>query len=262
MWPLEHLILLTILAAVAVIALACVGFSLSVRKFPGHPVAAQVVSVSLSMAITIIFSVALNQLWAAKRDMDQRAWTARTQHLQRLQLLLRTEADSLTGIARTLREGRYVAAAANEARTTVWQDDVLTTDVERHFPEYFREREQLISGILDYDREFERLRHVVSGSLQLADATEPYRSDLLPALVNKCGGTGAPGMSFTHDAGRTYEQYRCTPDLSRACQRLFERAADLADAASLASETARRYAEETVLHGSCTYAPAEKSGAE
>jgi hypothetical protein len=38
---------------------------------------------------------------------------------------------------------------------------------------------------------------------------------------------------------------------------LFDRAEDLADAALLASAAARRYAEETVLHGSCTYAPGE-----
>jgi hypothetical protein len=37
----------------------------------------------------------------------------------------------------------------------------------------------------------------------------------------------------------------------------FDRAEDLADAALLASAAARRDAEETVLHGSCTYAPDE-----
>jgi hypothetical protein len=43
----------------------------------------------------------------------------------------------------------------------------------------------------------------------------------------------------------------------RRSQMLVDRAADLAEAASRASEAAARYAEETVLHGSCTYAPPE-----
>jgi hypothetical protein len=283
MWPLEHLIIATILAAVAIIAVACTGFYLSMKKLSGHAAAGHVVNVTVSVATTIIFAIALNQLWTVKRDRDQRVWTARGQHLQRLQQALRKESESLTVLARGLREGRYFTLVANDARQAIWQDDVLTTDVERHFPQYFREREQLIRRILEYDGEVHRIRQVVSASLHLTELTEPYRSELVPALLNKCGGAG-PGIALTgagdsytssgargtlsgsgsppqfismREAIRTFEQYRCAPDLSRACQSLLDLADDLADAASSLSEAARRYAEETVLHGSCTYAPAE-----
>lgn len=283
MWPLEHLIVVTVVAAVAIIALACTGFYLSIKKLPGHAVAGHVVNVTVSIATTIIFAIALNQLWTVKRDRDQRVWTARGQHLQRLQHVLRKESESLNVLARGLREGRYFALVANDARQAIWQDDVLTTDVERHFPQYFREREQLIRRILEHDGEVHRIRQVVSASLHLTEMTEPYRSELVPALVNKCGGSGPAvalpraGDSYTlsgvwgtpsgsgsppqfismREAIRAYEQYRCVPDLSRACQSLLDRAEDLADAASSLSEAARSYAEETILPGSCTYAPAE-----
>jgi len=283
MWSFEHPMFLTLAAVVAVIVLAYGGFYLFVNKFPGHRGAGQVVTVTRTIAVCIVFSVGLNQLWGARRDRDQRVWTARSQHLQRLQILLRAESESLTGMAQALREGRYFALVADDARKAVWRDDTLTTDIERHFPEYFRERERLIRTILEHDSKLGHIRQIVSATLRLTEATEFYRSDLVPALVKKCGGA-APGVSFNHiadnsafrrmggrssgvrnpdqimpmrDAFRTYEQYRCTSDLARMCQSLFDRAADLADAALVASEAARRYAEETVLHGSCTYAPAE-----
>jgi hypothetical protein len=283
MWVLDHTILVTILAATALVGVAWAGFLLSVKKLPGHTVAGQVLTFTVSIGIAIFFSIALNHLWVAKRERDQRTWTARAQHLQRLQVLLRTESDSLNTLARALREGRYFTLVADDARKAIWQDDVLTSDVEHHFPEYFQEREQLLRRILDYDSEMGRIRQVVSASLQLSESTEPYRSDLLPALVNKCGGA-APGMWLTRigdsytfsrmrapssdsirvdqvmptrDAIHAFEEYRCTADLAGASQSLLDRAEDLSDAASLASQAAQRYAEETVLHGSCLYVPTE-----
>lgn len=280
MWPLEHLIVVTIVAPAVIIALACAGFYVSVKHLPGHALAGHVLNVTVSLATAIIFGIALNQLWTAKRDVDRRAWAARSQHLQRLQQLLRTESEALNVLARNLREGRYFTLVANDARKAVWQDDVLSTDVERHFPQYYREREQLIRRILEHDGELHRIRQLVSASLQLTETTEPDRSELVAALVNKCGGAG-PGIALTRtadaytsrargnssgsgsptplvsmrDAMQTYEEYRCAPDLSGACQNLLDHAEDLADAALSISEAARRYAEETVLHGSCTYAP-------
>jgi hypothetical protein len=282
-WSFEHLIFLTLLSAVAVSVLACAGFYLSATRLSRHRVAAQVLSVTVTIAMSVIFSVCLSQMWGARRDRDRRVWTARHEHLQRIQQVLRAESESLKAIAQALREGRYFTLVANDARKAVWQDDTLTVDIERHFPEYFQDRERLIRAILEHDSERGRIRQIVSATLQLTEATEPYRSELVPALVNKCGGA-APGISFVRiasdsalpriggdtagadnrdesiamaDAIRTYEQYRCRSDVTRMCQSLFDRAADLADTASLASEAARRYAEETVLHGSCTYAPAE-----
>jgi hypothetical protein len=278
MWSFAQLLALTLLAVVAVITVACAGFYLSVR-FPGHRVAGRIFSVTVTLAMAIIFSISLNHLWGATRDRDQRVWTARGQHLQRLQLLLRAESESLKGIAQALRQGRYFTLVADDARKAVWQDDTLTSDVERHFPEYFLERERLIRQVLEQDGERGQIRQVVSASLQLTQTTEPYRAEIVSAVVNKCGGA-APGISFRHvaaissppgmsasgtpdqsdpmsDAIRTHEQYRCTVELTRMCQALLDRAADLADTALVASLAARRHAEETVLHGSCTYAPAE-----
>jgi hypothetical protein len=267
MWPFEHLIFLTGLAALAVVIVASGGLYLSLTALRDHRVGVQVMTVTATIAIAVIFSVGLGQLWGARRDRDERVWAARGRHLGQLQTLLRTEAESLKAIGQALRAGRYLTQVANDARQAIWQDDTLTTDVERHFPEYYREREKLIREIVEHDSMLGRIRQVVSSSLQLTETTERYRQELVPALVRKCGGA-APGVSLVRladssspapDAAQIFDRYHCTADLTRMCQALLDRAADLADAALQASEAARRYAEETVLHGSCTYVPAEDS---
>ena len=265
MWAFEHLLLLTFLAAVAVLMVASAGFYLSVKRFPGYRATGQVITVTMTLALAIVLSVGLYQSWTARRERDQRVWIERGRHLQQLQLVLRTESESLYRLAAALREGRYFTLVANDARKAVWHDGPLTADVERHFPDYFRERERLIRDILEHDSILGRVRQAVSTSLTLTEAMEPNRAELVPALVKKCGGA-SPDVSFVRlaadssqaaDAARVYQQYPCTVDVARMCQALLERAADLADAASQASEAARRYAEETVLRGSCTYAPEE-----
>jgi hypothetical protein len=249
--------LLTSLAALLVVAFAAAGVYLSVRV-PRHRVASHIVGAVLPLSIAIIASAAVSQAWAARRERSQQAWTARALHLQRLQVLLRTESASLTGLARALRDGRYLGLVGNEARRTVWADDALTPDVEQHFSEYFRTREDLIRRILDHDGDLAALRAKLSAALALAPAVEPDRAELVAALVKKCGGIGT---AILPDAGgaaaAVYQAYRCPADLAALARNLFDRAADLADAALLAADDARRQAEETVLRGSCTFAPSE-----
>ena len=248
------MIFLTSLAVAILLALACVGFYLSRHVSRRQQIAALVVTLTASVSIALVFAVALNQTWAARRDRGQRIYAARVQHLQRLQTLLRTESAALNGIAGALRDGRYFTQVANDARQAVWHDDVLTTDVERHFPEYAREREQLIQNILEYDRAMGRLRQRLSADLHLPDATEPYRMDLVSALVKKCAG--ASGHQPSGDEVYA-EQYRCAPAIVADCRQLFDRADDLAEEALQLSMVARRDAEETALQGWCTYAPSE-----
>jgi hypothetical protein len=57
----------------------------------------------------------------------------------------------------------------------------------------------------------------------------------------------ADSSSPALDATQVFDRYHCTTDLTRMCQALLDRAADLADAALQAGEAARRYAEETVF---------------
>lgn len=264
------MIFLTSLAAAILLALACVGFYLSRHVSRRQQMAAFVVTLTASVSIALVFAVALNQTWAATRDRGQRIYAARVQHLQRLQTLLRTESAALNGVAGALRDGRYFTQVANDARQAVWHDDVLTTDVERHFPEYAREREQLIQNILEHDRALGRLRQRLSADLHLPDSTEPYRLDIVSALVKKCAGASGhqpfgdeayadPDARHAagQDAAHAYEQYRCAPAIVAECRQLFDRADDLAEEALQLSIVARRDAEETALQGSCTYAPSE-----
>lgn len=259
MWFVEHPMAATPAAAIFIAALACGTFFLLGRTLPGRQAGALVVSAIVTIGAAIVLSAGLNHVWEATRDREARVSSARLRHLERLQHLLREESDALTSIAGALRDGRYFALVANDARKAVWQDQTLTVDVERHFPEYYREREHLIAAIVNHDGELARARRIASSTLTLTPAMEAYRSDLVRLVVRKCGGTavrpdeilGAPS------AVRAYDEYRCDPEVSRVCRMAFDRADDLAGEAVLVSTAARRYAEETVLHGSCTYAPEE-----
>ena len=129
-----------------------------------------------------------------------------------------------------------------------------------------------------------RVRATVSAGLALPEGLEPARSDLVSALVIKCGGAdagssvarlrsdGVPGSSdafpvradafrgsIAADALEIFEGYRCQPDVVEASRNIIDRADDLVDQALFTRDTARRNAEESVLYGSCTYAPAAGS---
>ena len=191
MWVLDHLVLLTVAFASAIIGLAGLGFYLTMTRWTRRARAAHVLNVSTVLAAGAILSVTLNQMWAVRRDADGRIWAARVQHLQRLHALLQAEGAALDDLAHGLRERRYFTLVANDARKAVWHDEVLSPDVVNHFPEYFHEREDLIRGVLDYDTEMGRVRATVSAGLALPEGLEPARSDLVSALVIKCGGADA-----------------------------------------------------------------------
>ncbi len=264
MAPFAHVLLVAILASIVLVVLACAGFFLS-ERFASGRLAAHLFTASLTIGIAVVFAAALNHEWRVQRDRDHAVRAARAQHLAALHVLLRAEADALKTIAQGLRQGRYFTLVANDARQAVWPDETLGDDVERHYPEYFHERERLIHDVIQYDTELGRIRHLVSASLPLREPLEPSRGDLITALVRKCAGaapafrqeTAVRASPARDDALQVYQQYRCAPDVIRVAQDLFDRAADLADAAVVASGAARRYVEETELRGTCTYVPDE-----
>jgi hypothetical protein len=230
---------------------------LAIRPFPDRRTAGLVVSVTIAIATAVVFATTLNHVWATKREHERQMWAARDEHRRALQALLRQESAALTAIAAGLRQGRVFTVAANDARAAIWHDATLTTDVERHFPRYFQEREQLIARVLDHDTQVGRTRASLSEGLALVGAAEPYRGELVEALVNKCAGGPATTFTRTADTVRVFDEYRCSAALASASEGLLDTADDLADAASAMSGEAGRHAEETVLHGSCPYAPAE-----
>lgn len=264
------MILLTCIFAATLIGLAAIGLHLARRVARPRRIAALAVTVAAQVSIAIVFAVALNRVWAGQQARDQQIREARDQHLERIHTLLRSESDALRELADSLRSGRYFTQVANDSRQAVWRDEALTADIEHHFPDYFGEREQLIRTILQYDDTLGRLRQRVSESLHLSDWTDPYAIELVSALVKKCGGGYVPRTVPEESSARhpereiharaalqAYDQYRCAPPLAAGARRLLDWADDLADQAVQLSEEARRDAEEVVLHGECTYAPAE-----
>jgi hypothetical protein len=268
MWTLDHLILVTGVSALAVVLLPCLAFYLTTTRFSQWARAAHTLNASATLALCVILAVTLNHLWGMKRETDRRAWAARDQHRQRLKVLLKNEGDSLGELARSLRQRRYFTLVANDARQAVWRDEALTSDVVNHFPEYAHEREQLIQRILSYDAEMGRVRSLISRTIPPGPPEGRNSSELLSALVQKCGGEPPEWLHSLErqaepDRGQktdqSYQTYRCEQEISDTAQRVLDRADDLADATSILADTAKRAAEDDVLHGSCPYAPATEA---
>ena len=97
-WVSDHIVVVTAVLVLIGIALAVAIFAAVVR-WVEHASAASAGSTGVSLVVAILFSVCLTQLWNYKRDRDQRIWTLRARHMQRLQPVLRLEADRLKGLA-------------------------------------------------------------------------------------------------------------------------------------------------------------------
>ena len=277
MWIVDHLVLVTVIAVMLLVAIAGGGLWLAVRKFPGHPAAMAAVSVATSIAIGALFTVTLNNAWAMKRDLDQAERALRADHLRRLQPVLRAEAARLGDMARKLEDTAYLALEHGYARAVIWQDDVMAPDLRSHFPDYFNGRERLLARIMRHDAAYQRVTDDIGRTLSLSPGAQSYRSGLVASLVNKCvgigevfklqitgtdvyfswalgGGGGSLGdVTGLKQAADAFDRYRFATSMTKDCRNLQQQAREMAaDAKDLASG-ATAAAEETVLRGSCKY---------
>src|SRR5262249_49839316 len=112
------------------------------RRAYGHDSRTQFESVVVGLAVTVLFSVILNHLYAEKRQLESRLWSIQDQHFAQLKQVLRGEAEMLHGIAETLKQSGQAmdyrlepAAAREQFRIELWRD-VMSEDLQNHFPQY------------------------------------------------------------------------------------------------------------------------------
>jgi hypothetical protein len=278
----EHPLIVTCFAVMLLAAIAAGGFFVAIRKFPTHPIAVPAVNSAVSIAIAIILSVSINQLWAAKRDRDQRVWSASQQHLQRLQAVLRAEGDRLSGVGKTLTSSGYVSSTPSDSLHAFWLEDTLSDDVGVHFPDYFRVREDFLRSIPEHDAKYERLVTHAVRELRLPADAEGMRSQIVDSVIDHCLNNG-PGISFTESPGgftfnwahggksgsgeevtayraaaNAYKALKLSAELSDSCRQTRDDAVRLATEAFRLARLARKSAEQTALHGECSYLPIDR----
>src|SRR5204863_1432704 len=108
-WMIAHLLLTT--ALLVVVAVGCVISILSLlhRVYAHEPTRPQFGGFLATLVITVLFSVFLNNLFALKRDRDNRLRSLRDQHYAQLRPLLRSESAKLKGIADQISNERRIS---------------------------------------------------------------------------------------------------------------------------------------------------------
>ena len=201
---------------------------------------------------------------------------ARQAHLRQLQLVLRTEAERLSQIARRVRaEGRVTG----ELRSLFTAHRVLSADLANHYQDYVQAKERLRKSVAEQEDEFSQTASIVTTKLSLAPAAEPRRSEVTWAILEKCVDKG-PGMTLTTRPdgyqytvrGRTqrygggaavaddegaafaaFTSFAPEPDVIAHCDSLKKRAAGIVVTADKLAADALALAEQTTRSGDCKY---------
>jgi hypothetical protein len=287
-WVLTYLIPITIVTVVVALALlAAVHYAL--KRWQSHPMTAVFGPVAASVVIAAVVGPTFSHVWAMKRDLEQRQWSARVAHFERIRPILLTEAKDLLDYSRRIAEQGHllgslqgIEIARNE--DLMWNRDLLVMDLESHFPAYALARAQLRVDVASHDT---RLREVVdrvgaefSVPAEVGNDDRAVRLQAGMALVHRCsrggfgmhleinqngghgysysaggggsngGGAPWPGLLATWDAFRTYQ-----PDASftSACAELKGRADELSQRLARLANDANTLAEVTMLNGDCKY---------
>lgn len=186
-WALDNVLLVTAVMIVVGIAAALLAFITIVKKF-GHygGAAASGGSAVVSLVIAVLFTVGINQLWAARRGRDAHALARRMEHFHRLQLVLREEGKRLQSWVAPIQSAGYLKSGGQISREQVWADDVLSPDVERHFPDYFRARESFLTAIVQHDTEYASLSKALRDEFLLPAPVDSHREHMAPYVISRC----------------------------------------------------------------------------
>src|SRR5580698_9989457 len=99
-WVIQHLLLATFVLILLAVGLVLLIVWVLSRIYSHEATRPQVISALVSLVVAILFSVILNNLYAVKRDRDNRLRTLRDQHFAQLRPILRAESSKLQEIAK------------------------------------------------------------------------------------------------------------------------------------------------------------------
>lgn len=254
--------------------------------FPETPSRTPMAMAFVSIVVAAIFGVALNNLFAIRRDHDSREWNMRQQHLAQLRPVLKSESDRLTSLATEIQQsgflhGEHSGIRTSESEMSMYLNpDVMSFDLANHYGDYFESKNKLSADLLSHDRKFVEMVSTAQKELGIHDISWFTAQTLATSYVAHCAGRGpgltvqiAPdGKGFTSfsilgqstggseliapdllNAYRRYRVFRPSAALQEACQSLVKSADDIQKKAADLSKMALLLEQETALRGSCRF---------
>jgi hypothetical protein len=283
-WFLKHLLPLTVVSLVLALLLLIASQSVIAHWFPAHSTAADWAA---AIVIAAVVGPMFNHAWAMKRDIQQRRWSAQQRHLDRLRPILLADAKLTSDLSKTVHDSGHAWGLHSSDRSDerFWFPNVLTRDLEVHFMDYFRAREELRNDIAAQEKEMRTLIARVGDAFSVPDVLTHSdwptgRLQVAYALVRRCMEKATPmrlqrlhggGYEFEYGTGgsqtnsaeeppsslvamvEAFEQFQPDDGFRRACRTLADRAAEIERKLLEASDEANRLAEVSQIRGLCRY---------
>jgi hypothetical protein len=282
----HHLIWTTAIMTVVAVALVVSVVRIVHWVFPEGPSRTPMATAFVSIIVAAIFGVALNNLFAMRRDRDTREWNMRQQHLAQLRPVLKSESDRFVSLAGEIRlqgflQGEHGGIRTNESEISTYMNpDVMSFDLANHYSDYAESKNKLTASLLNHDRKFDQAVQTAQAELRIHDISWFTAQTLATSYVAHCAGRG-PGLTVqiapdgrgffsfemlgqSHggseqvapdllDVYRRYRVFRPTTALQETCQSLGKSADDIQHNAAELSKTALLLEQETALKGSCRF---------
>ena len=253
---------------------------------PEHPSRTPMAAGLVAIIVTVIFSVALNNLYALKRDQDTREWNMRQQHLSQLRPVLKQESDQLAGLADSFQQRGFLEGEHGGVRTKAselvpfLEPNVMSFDLANHFPEYTASKKKLEAAIVSSASNFLSAVSEAQQGIGIHDISWFSAQRLAVTYVGACMGRGAGftlqvnphgqgysmsyyGASIGSSAGSpspdlvyAYQRYRAfkpSKSLRDACDSLRASADAIESQGRELSRQALLVAQETNLRGDCPF---------
>jgi hypothetical protein len=280
-WMLDHTGLIAAVSVVTVglFAVGLILYSVHVRKEEQKAKLAATATFVSSFVLTILTSVFLSNLFAQKRDRDQRVWNLSQQHLVRLKPVLRLDADRYDSIINGERVSGHVglnAATMEKELDSLFAPDILSSHLLVHFPEYYQRKQSLRNEVKELDEEFNKTLELVRNEVKLPATGESRRVEVAQAVLQRClkkgfgislviqessynylavgsttGGTGRPSPDMVA-AFKAFQTFRDSKVQSQ-CDDMLRRGEVIIGEATKLKQEVLILAELTILPNSCEY---------
>jgi hypothetical protein len=279
---LNHLMWVTLLAIFLVLSVAVLIVWFLHRIFHDQPVITPVSVVVVNVILAALVGLLLNNLWGMKRDRDGRLWNLQQQHLGRLRVTLKAEADGLKAVATAFQQEGYITDVHGmvlepQPILTRISPDVLSSDLENHYPDYVSAKRELARKVANHDKSFAQATTLAGLELNV-QATSLFNADTVALTFveqNLGKGTGLIlqrstkgfllayfGSSLSSSlpvdprvisVSRRYDTFRPTDALVSRLKELRESSDGIEQSARQLSDEALLLAEQTRLPGKCAF---------
>jgi hypothetical protein len=279
---LNHLLWVTLLAIVIALFVVVLVVWVLHRIFHDIPFITPVSMVVVNVLLAVLVGVLLNNLWGMKRDRDGRLWNLQQQHLGRLRVTLKAEADGLKAVATAFQQEGYITdvhgiVLESQPILTRTSPDVLSSDLENHYPDYVSAKRELARKVANHDKDFAQATTLAGRELNV-QATSWFNADTValtfveqnlgkgPGLILQRAATGFTLTYFGSNlsaplpidprvisVSRRYDAFRPTDALVSRLKELRESSDGIEQSARQLSDEALLLAEQTRLPGKCAF---------